>query len=243
LTVQLIDGINDRHLWSRQYDREILEVQDLIDIQSEVAQLVAAEIKAIITPEEKQLIEKTPTTNLTAYDLFQKGREEHRNHWADLKNREALERAEDLYFETLKFDSTFAQAYTGLAFVYRNKNYWNEFFSQSFLDSGLILSDIALSHDKQLSEAYIFKGRYFRATGNSKQAVKELDKAIRYNPNNYLGYLYKAVVFGNEDHAKCLNNLQKTATLNRGYLWVYQKEMGFVFRNAGFPEIAKSYWQ
>jgi tetratricopeptide (TPR) repeat protein len=106
-----------------------------------------------------------------------------------------------------------------------------------------MLSDIALSHDNQLSEAYIFKGRYFRATGNSEQAMKELDKAIRYNPNNYLGYLYKAVVFGNEDHIKCVNNLQKTTTLNRGSLSVYLKEMGFVFRNAGFPEIATSHWQ
>jgi TolB-like protein len=61
LTVQLLDGRNDQHLWSKQYDREIQKVEDLIDIQSEVAQLVAKEIKAIITPEEKQLIEKTLT--------------------------------------------------------------------------------------------------------------------------------------------------------------------------------------
>ncbi len=83
LTIQLREGKNDQHLWSIQYDREIQKVEDLIDIQSEVAQLVAAEIKIIITPEEKQLIEKIPTTNLTAYDFYQRGEEERRKYWFD----------------------------------------------------------------------------------------------------------------------------------------------------------------
>jgi hypothetical protein len=65
-------------------------------------------LKAIITPEEKQLIEKSPTTNLTAYDFFQRGREEHWKYWSDNNNTEALGKAEDLYREALKYDSTFA---------------------------------------------------------------------------------------------------------------------------------------
>ena len=56
LTLQLIVGDDDRHIWSKQYDREIERVEDLIDIQKEVAQLVASEIEAVITPEEIQLI-------------------------------------------------------------------------------------------------------------------------------------------------------------------------------------------
>ena len=66
LHVQLLDGRKDQHLWSKIYDSEI---EEIFSMQSEIAQTVAAEIKAIITPEEKQLIEKKPTTNLTAYDL------------------------------------------------------------------------------------------------------------------------------------------------------------------------------
>jgi len=41
-----------------------------------VAQAIAAELKVAINPEEKQLIEKVPTTNLTAYDYYQRGRDE-----------------------------------------------------------------------------------------------------------------------------------------------------------------------
>ena len=243
LTIQLLDGIHDQHLWSRQYDREIRKVQDLIDIQSEVAQLVAAEIEVIITPEEKQLIEKTPTTSLTAYDLYQRGREEHFKYWYSINNKEALQLAEDFYFEALKYDSTFALAYTGLAWVYRNKNYWKEIFSDNFLDSGLVLTDIALSYDKQLADAYLFRGRYYRATGNTEQALKAYDKAIRSNPNDYMGYYYKGVACCNVDIIKCIENIEYSASIDRGILDVYLMVLGMIYRNVGFPEKARDYWQ
>jgi len=57
ITVQLIDARTETHLWSEVYDKDI---SDIFSIQSEVAQTVARELKAVITPEAKQLIEKVP---------------------------------------------------------------------------------------------------------------------------------------------------------------------------------------
>jgi len=53
LTVQLIHGESDQHIWSEQYDERISEMEDLIDLQSDIARSIAAELQAIITPEEK----------------------------------------------------------------------------------------------------------------------------------------------------------------------------------------------
>ena len=78
--------------------------------------------------------------------------------WLDRDNREAFERAEDLYYKALEYDSTFALAYTGLAYVYWDKHYWESYFSESFMDSVLILADKALSFDPQLSDAYYSQG-------------------------------------------------------------------------------------
>ena len=76
----------------------------------------------MITPEEKQLIEKIPTTSKTAYYFYQEGREEHdKNYTNDRENREALERAEDFYRKALEYDSTYAKAYAQLARVYWEK--------------------------------------------------------------------------------------------------------------------------
>ena len=63
LRVQLIAGRNERHLWAKSYNCEIQKTTDIINIQSEIAQSIASELKAIITPEEKLIIEKIPTTN------------------------------------------------------------------------------------------------------------------------------------------------------------------------------------
>jgi len=123
LIVQLLDGRKDQHLWSKTYDADI---EEIFSMQSEIAQLIAAEIKAIISPDERELIEKIPTSSLTAFDYYTQGKEEHLK-YEMTGDSEALERAVKLYNLALKYDSAFAQAYTGLGRAYWHKNSWNNF--------------------------------------------------------------------------------------------------------------------
>ena len=175
LTIQLVAAAEGDHIFFKEYDRNY---SDIFTVQSEVAQTIAKEIEVAITPEEQQRIEKIPTTSLTAYDFYQRGRDEHENYWSGISSREALERAEDLYHKALEYDSTFALAYTGLAMVYHSKYYWPTFLNENFLDSMLILADIALSYDNQLAEAYVLRGYYNERHNQKEQAIKEYDKAI-----------------------------------------------------------------
>jgi len=242
LTVQLLDGESDKHLWSKQYNREIKQVEDLLSIPGEIAQLVAVEIEAIISPEEKQLIEKIPTTSLTAHDLYQRGRDKYNQYWLDSDNRTALERAEKLYYDALDYDSTFAQAYTGLALVYWDKHYWESYFSESFLDSVLILADKALSFDPQLSDAYTVRGAYYGAKGQDEQAISEYEKAIQLNPNDWMAYYGIGSTYRNHDLVKALDNLHEAASLNRGSsLPTLLNRLAFLYQMAGFLEKCKFY--
>jgi TolB-like protein len=79
LRVQLIEAAKDRHLWGESYEQKIERVEDIFSVQNQIAISIAAELKAIITPEEKQLIEKTPTASLQAYDYYQRGKEGRRD--------------------------------------------------------------------------------------------------------------------------------------------------------------------
>ena len=133
--VQLILAETDDHIWETSYREEIEDVKQVFDIQNQIAQSVALEIKAIIAPEENKLMKKNMTISLTAYDFYLKGREEEWKYHNNIDNRDALKRAEELYYESLRYDSTFAQAYTGLARVYRAKYYWTEYVAESYLDS------------------------------------------------------------------------------------------------------------
>src|SRR5437870_7419571 len=67
LNAQLIDTRTDTHVWVEQYDRDL---NDVFAIQSEIAQKVANQLHAKITPAEKVAIESKPTGDLVAFDLY-----------------------------------------------------------------------------------------------------------------------------------------------------------------------------
>src|SRR3546814_9264568 len=69
LNIQLIDARRDSHLWARQYERE---VTDIFQLQQEIAKDIANEIQAIVTWEEQKQIERIPTNDLVASDMFLK---------------------------------------------------------------------------------------------------------------------------------------------------------------------------
>ena len=197
-----------------------------------------------MTPEEKQLINKIPTTNLTAYDFYQKGREEYTKYWNNNRNKAALQKAEDFYHIALKYDSTFAQAYCGLALVYWDKHAAKEYLSKNFMDSVLIFANIALSYNNQLSEAYTLRGKYYDETGKPEQSVEELNKALELNPNNWMAYWEGfALYYSNTDFVNLIKYSQKAASLNHGpELPGLLEAVGTAYNYSGFPEKAKQYF-
>ncbi len=248
LRVQLIAANNEKHLWAKSYEQEIKETKDIFNIQSQIAQSIASELKAAITPDEKRRIEKTPTTNLTAYDFYQRGREEISQLWFSKFDQDKLKRAETLFHKTLEYDSTFAQAYTGLAEVlwdrwWRDQSLLGNNNLDKYLDSMQVLADIALSFDDQLAKAYYIKGECYSVKGSAKQAIEEWGKAIRYNPNDWNTYWLIGGIYEELDLVKALENLEKAASLNHGQELVgILTTIGRDYYWAGFPEKGKNYF-
>ena len=73
ITVQLIDTNDDRHLWAENYERP-LSVDNIFEIQAEVAENIASALQAELTPEDVAEIRKLPTDSIVAYDLYLLGR-------------------------------------------------------------------------------------------------------------------------------------------------------------------------
>ena len=67
MNAQLIDTRTDTHVWVEQYDRDL---NDLFAIQSEIAQKIAGQLRAKISPAEKLAIERKPTGDLVAFELY-----------------------------------------------------------------------------------------------------------------------------------------------------------------------------
>jgi serine/threonine protein kinase/tetratricopeptide (TPR) repeat protein len=112
LNAQLIDTRSDTHVWAEQYDRDL---NDLFAIQSEIAQKVAAQLHVKITPAEKQAIQRKPTGDLVAFDLYSRA-----NDILSGKNSRPQDFAQavDLLNRAVARDPSFLEAYCQLAFVH-----------------------------------------------------------------------------------------------------------------------------
>ncbi len=112
LNAQLIDTRTDTHVWAEQYDRDL---NDVFGIQSEIAQKVAQQLHAKITPAEKLAIESKPTGDLVAFDLYSRA-----NDILFGKNTRTPDfvQAIDLLNRAVARDPSFLEAYCQLAFAH-----------------------------------------------------------------------------------------------------------------------------
>src|SRR5437773_2851903 len=112
LNAQLIDTRTDTHVWVEQYDRDL---NDVFAIQGEIAQKVAEQLHAKITPAEKLAIESKPTGDLVAFDLYSRANDillERRSQVMDFGQ------AVDLLNRAVARDPSFLDAYCQLAFAH-----------------------------------------------------------------------------------------------------------------------------
>jgi TolB-like protein/predicted Ser/Thr protein kinase len=115
LNAQLIDTRTDTHVWAEQYDRDL---NDLFAIQSEIAERVAERLNAQITATEKLTIERKPTADLIAFDLYTRGKNLFLTAPFSGKGGADLLEAIDLLNQAVARDPSFFQAYCLLADVH-----------------------------------------------------------------------------------------------------------------------------
>jgi TolB-like protein/Tfp pilus assembly protein PilF/predicted Ser/Thr protein kinase len=110
LNVQLIDTRTNSHLWAHSYDRKL---DDVFTVQSEIAKTIAEQLEAKISPNEKKAIERSPTTDLTAFDLYTRANTLMLSYYGDVRAKylEAI----DLLNQAVARDPSFFLAYCQLA--------------------------------------------------------------------------------------------------------------------------------
>src|SRR6266498_3846586 len=114
VNAQLIKAPSDIHVWAQTYDRD---VSDFFAIQSEIAQAIAGQLYAKISPAEKRAIERPPTASLTAFDLYSRAKTLLLASYSS-NGRANLLQAAELLNQALARDPAFFQAYCQLAFAH-----------------------------------------------------------------------------------------------------------------------------
>ncbi len=206
LTIQLIQGEEDTHIWSEQYQKEI---QDIFDLQSEVAEDIAQKIEVIITPEEKARINEAPTENVIAYDYYLQGLEQMKK-----GSREGLIDAIPYFRRAVVEDKEFALAYANLAISY----YFLDALQAEklYLDSINNYADLALLYNEDLAESMLAKALYYLNSKNYSLAATYLEKAHHAHPQSatILNILSDFYINFSPDQEKYLEYALKGIQLN-----------------------------
>ena len=183
ITVQLIDAKTDAHLWSEIYDRDI---SDVFSIQAEVAQTIARELKMIIKPEEKSVIEKIPTANIEAYDAYLKGM----FYWRKLTANDIASAMK--YFNlALEKDPAYALAYAGRASVWAGLQQMG--YRKALEVRPMWKEDAfkAVELDENSSEAHFALAAFLTwSEWDWNAAWPEWKRSLELNPKNTDGLVY-----------------------------------------------------
>jgi len=116
INAQLIDAHNNSHIWAEEYDRDL---KGMFAIQSEIAEKVAESLHVKISSTEKMAIERPPTADLTAFDLYSRAKNLLLTLSFDTpKQKTNALAAADLLNQAVAHDPTFFQAYCQLAWIH-----------------------------------------------------------------------------------------------------------------------------
>jgi TolB-like protein/DNA-binding winged helix-turn-helix (wHTH) protein/Tfp pilus assembly protein PilF len=112
VTAQLVRASTDQHLWAETYDRDL---DDILKLQAEVADAIAQQVRAKLTPNQQSQLRLAHAVNPAAYDDYLRGRLYFTN---EFTKPDSLKKAQHYFEDAIQKDSNFALAYAGLADTY-----------------------------------------------------------------------------------------------------------------------------
>lgn len=174
ITAQLVDAINDAHLWADRFDRDL---DDIFALQDEISEAVVAALKLTLLPEEKKALERRSTTNSDAYKLYLMARQ-----FSVMGNERHQEIIIRLCKRAVELDPTYAQPWATLAIAQ-----WDMHRRSASEDDGRSAAQRAIELDPNLADAHAALGAAYQGTGNYAEGLDACMKAIQLDPSAYEG--------------------------------------------------------
>ena len=236
VNVHLINAENDEHIWAEDYDRDLT---DIFAIQTDLAQKIAGELQAKLSPVEKARIERRPTKNGEAYLAFIQA---HDLFTRPDKLRGDTEKAEQLFEQATKLDPDFAGAFAGLAWVH-DWMYHSYDPTPARKEKARAAAEAAIRLQPDLPEAHLALGfYYYYCERNYQRALDEFEIAKGSLPNSADVYLAIGAIERRQGKwAQSTANLNKAASLSPKDAWILVN-LGDNYRaNRDFEAADKTY--
>jgi serine/threonine protein kinase/tetratricopeptide (TPR) repeat protein len=214
INTQLMDARTAFPLWSERYDREL---QDIFEVQDEIARKIAEALRITLTPQERAAIAAKPTENLQAYDLYLRGKSQVRR-----VTRQDLEFGLQMFEGAVALDPNFALAYAAIANVcaqyhyhYQREAAWMDravkaadraaalrpdepevlvaqawiAYARARYDDAIASARRAIERKSDTEGAYYVLGRALFAAGRYQEIVDLVDAALQASGDDYNVYV------------------------------------------------------
>ena len=178
VTAQLIDARSDTQQWAERYDRDLA---DVFAIQSEIAKAIADQLKAKLSPQEKERVEEIPTANTEAYVYYLRANAIERNPDTALED---LKTAEGLFAQAIELDPNFALAHARLASVEAEIFHYYE-PTEGRRTRARTEAETALRLEPNLAEGHFALGQcIYWMDQDYERALEQFELASRLSPSN-----------------------------------------------------------
>ncbi|MGB8341042.1 MAG: tetratricopeptide repeat protein, partial [Chthoniobacterales bacterium] len=216
VNVQLINAENDQHIWAEDYDRDLT---DVFAIQTDLAQKIAHELQAQLSPSEQEEMTRKPTENGEAYLAFV----EAHNLQMSLEDREKLDQAAQLYERAIQLDPKFVLAVANLSILH-SWIYHSYGQIEPERDLAKKYADRALELAPDSPEAHLARGySLYYGERDYEGALREFAIAQRGLPNDAGVYLVIGAIQRRQGKwAESTANLEKAVSLNPHDTWPLQ---------------------
>jgi serine/threonine protein kinase len=211
VNAQLVDARTDRHLWGQTYDRDLA---DVFAIQSEIAKTIADQLQAKLSPREEDAIQRHPTSDISAFDLYTRAKNIGLR--TAFVGKAHLLEAVDLLNQAVARDPSFFDAYCQLAYAH-DALY---FYGLDHTSARLALAEAALQAASRLrpdaGETHLARGQnlywgYLDYDG----ALAELEVARQTLPNDARIFGWTGLIERRQGHWKeSTRNLERAVELN-----------------------------
>jgi TolB-like protein/Flp pilus assembly protein TadD len=208
INVQLISVSTDEHLWAQTYDRE-LSVENLFEIQSEIAQTIAEALSVTLPTDERERIQREPTDNLEAFYAYNRGKQ--------LFVRSTFESLQESLVEferALEIDQQYVLASTALARTHSMLARTGAITVEEMLREGRPAIDRAIALNPDNPYALAVLGSY-QLAADEPGFEETFDRAVELGPNIVeVLDIYASFLSGHDRHAEAIGVIERALDLD-----------------------------
>jgi TolB-like protein/DNA-binding winged helix-turn-helix (wHTH) protein/Flp pilus assembly protein TadD len=234
ITAELARAADGQQLWSDKYD---LQLENIFDIQEEMARQIAATIEPELSKVEQQLAARKAPESLDAWDCFQRGLW---NLWRF--TTPGFDEAEAYFLRAIEADPNFARGHGALGYLNVQRALYDEPKDRpARLETALRQSRAAVALDELDCFCHCALGRGLSLTRQNSEALAAIDQAIELNPSFAQGYFaqgFNLLWYGRETEAETLLDRATLLSPRDSHLWSFHHVRSWTHFSLGEYDIA-----